>query len=166
MDKRLTTREQALAMNGIRIAYIVGCALLTSCLTPPPTAPSGFASTAADYEAQLQKTKDYWTIKEPSPEEKAITETKMVAYYSGLVRSIKALDDGSSAADVIAKAAVSDNIRQLREWKEAQVANVTRTNEYGARTAEQMLNELPSEGILNEATSLVLRHRRGNLPDM
>lgn len=161
----LTGRPPTRALLNLRCASILACVLLASCATPPPSTSSFAASATSDHQEQFQKIKEYWTIKDPTPEDKALEETKMLAYYTGLVRSIKSLDDSSTAADVVAKAAISENIKELREWKGAQLANVARTNEYGARKVDQALNQLPSEGLLNEATSLVLRNRAGNLPE-
>ena len=121
---------------------------------------------APNYQAELEKAREHWTTKEPTAEEKAITQQKLIAYYAGLTQSIKALDDGTSPADVVAKAAVSENAKKLREWKAAELANVARTNDYEAQQVAASLNTLPSPGLLNEATSLVLRNRKGALPDM
>jgi len=140
--------------------------LLASCAVrqQPPEQRSQWQ--APNYQAELEKARDSWTIKEPTAEEKAITQQKLIAYYAGLTQSIKALDDGTSPADVVAKAAVSENAKKLRTWKAAELANVARTNDYGAQQVAASLNTLPSPGLLNEATSLVLRNRKGALPDM
>ena len=79
------------------------------------------------------------------------------------MKSIKELDDGISPADSIAKAAVSENIDELRSWKRAQMAHLARPSEWTKQRVEQSIIGLPSKGLLDEATSIVLRHRKGTL---
>ena len=117
----------------------------------------------AEHKKSLQKIKDQYTPKDPTPQDLTLAKEKSLLYYRGLVASIKELDDGISPADAIAKAAVSENIKKLRSWKRAQMAHLARPSEWTAQQVERSIVRLPSKGLLDEATSIVLRHRKGTL---
>ena len=117
----------------------------------------------AEHKKSLQRIKDQYTPKDPTPQDLALSKEKSLVYYRGLVASIKELDDGISPADAIAKAAVSENIKELRSWKRAQMAHLARPSEWTTQRVEKSIISLPSKGLLDEATSIVLRHRKGTL---
>jgi hypothetical protein len=113
-----------------------------------------------EHQERLQRMRDEWTPKDPTPEDEALTEQRCTAYYRGLVASIRSLDDGVTSADVVARAAVNENIDLLRAWKRAQMANLARPSARAAESVESSINSLPSKGLLDDATSVVLRVRR------
>jgi hypothetical protein len=115
------------------------------------------------HQRALKNITNQYTPKDPTPQDLALTKERSVIYYRGLIKSIRELDDGISPADAIAKAAVSENIDELRSWKRAQMAHLARPSEWTRQRVEQGILSLPSKGLLDEATSIVLRHRKGSL---
>jgi hypothetical protein len=118
---------------------------------------------SAEYQNSLQRIKDQYTPKDPTPQDLALAKERSLIYYRGLLKSIRELDDGISPADAIASAAVSENIDELKSWKRAQMAHLARPSDWTARQVEESINSLPSKGLVDEATSIVLRHRKGTL---
>jgi hypothetical protein len=116
-----------------------------------------------NHQRALKNITDQYTPKDPTPQDLALTKERSIIYYRGLIKSIKELDDGISPADAIAKAAVSENIDELRSWKRAQMAHLARPSEWTRQRVKQGILSLPSKGLLDEATSIVLRHRKGAL---
>lgn len=112
------------------------------------------------HKAQLDAIKERYTIKEPTAEEAALTKTRSRAYYAGLISSIRQLDDGVSPASTVARAAISDNIDLMRSWKEAQLAPHAKVDRLAVETA---LTKLPPQSLVDEATAIVLRNRKGDL---
>lgn len=116
-----------------------------------------------EHQRTLKNITNQYTPKDPTQQDIALTKERSLIYYRGLVKSIKELDDGISPADAIAKAAVSENIDELRSWKRAQMAHLARPSEWTKQRVEQSIISLPSKGLLDEATSIVLRYRKGTL---
>jgi hypothetical protein len=114
-------------------------------------------------QESLQRMRDELTPKDPTPEDEVLTKQRSMAYYSGLITSIRSLDDGVTSADAVARAAVNENIDFMRDWKRAQMANLARPSARAAEMVESAINKLPSQGLLDEATSIVLRYRKNRL---
>ena len=116
-----------------------------------------------EYQRSLQNITDQYTPKDPTPQDLSLTKERSNIYCRGLIKSIRELDDGISPADAIAKAAVSENIDELRSWKRAQTAHLARPSTWTKQRVEQLILSLPRQANLDEATSVVLRHRKGTL---
>lgn len=117
-----------------------------------------------EQDERMQRLRDELTPENPTPEDKALTKQRSNAYYTGLIASIQALDDGVSSADAVARAAVNENIDLMRAWKRAQLANQARPSARAAEMVESAINKLPSQALLDEATFIVLRFRNnGNV---
>lgn len=110
-------------------------------------------------EAQKKQIHERYAVKDPTPEDVALTKERYVIYYNGLIRSIRMIDDGISPADSIARAAVNENLEHLRSWKRADTAHFARPSEETAQMVERALNDLPTRHFIDDATSLVLRIR-------
>lgn len=118
-----------------------------------------------EHKAQLERITAQYTPKDPTPEDVALANEKRNIYYAGLIRSIRAIDDSVTPADAVGRAAVSENIDELRAWKRAQMAHLARPSEWAAQEVAKSIAGLPSKGLLDEATSIVLRSRKGTLFD-
>lgn len=156
---------------GITTFVLAACVMLMGCATRVSEEQrkreyeERSAQQLASHKAELKRIEEQYTPKDPTPEDLALTKERSLKYYSGLVRSIKAIDDGVTPADSVARAAVSENIDLLRSWKRAQMAHLARLSEWTAQEVETAINGLPSKGLLDEATSIVLRKRAGTLLD-
>lgn len=95
-----------------------------------------------------------------TPEEKALSDQLSKEYYTGLVASIQSLDDGISPAESIARAAISQNIQLMKDWKRAQMANILREFPGSGLKIENAISELPSRGHIDEAMAAVLMLRK------
>jgi hypothetical protein len=93
-------------------------------------------------------------------EEKALAKRLSRAYYMGLIASIRSLDDGISPAESIARAAISQNIQRMRDWKRAQMADILREFPGSGLQIEQAIFELPSRIHIDEAMAAVLTLRK------
>ena len=116
-----------------------------------------------NHKSTLKNITNQYTPKDPTPQDLALADERSRLYYRGLIKSIRELDDGISPADAIASAAVSENIDELRSWKRAEMAHLARPSEWTRQRVEQGILSLPSKSLLDEATSIVLRHRKGSL---
>jgi hypothetical protein len=95
-----------------------------------------------------------------TPEEKALSDQLSKEYYTGLVASIQSLDDGISPAESIARAAISQNIQLMKDWKRAQMAGILREFPGSGLKIENAISELPSRGHIDEAMAAVLTLRK------
>ena len=116
-------------------------------------------------KVQLKQIKDQYIPKDSTAEDLALAKKLSGEYYSGLIKSISAIDDGISPADSVARAAVSENIDLMRSWKRAQMAHLARPSAWTAQEVEKAIVNLPSKGLIDEATSIVLRMRKSTLFD-
>ena len=156
--------------SAILILSIASVAVLPSCVSPQQQQQEARLQRERDekqrskeHQESLKRIRDQFTPKDPTPEDEALTKQRSNAYYTGLIASIRSLDDGVTPADAVARAAVSENISLMRAWKRAQMANLARPSAWAAEKIESAINSLPSKGLLDEATSIVLRHRNGTL---
>lgn len=115
---------------------------------------------AEEHQQRLRDIRESANVGEATPEETADAEAKAGVYYAGLIESVRLLDDNTSPANVIARAAVGDNIETLRIWKTAQLARFIRHSDLAAQKATEVLKAIPSDAHINEATSIVLRVRK------
>jgi hypothetical protein len=95
-----------------------------------------------------------------TPEEKALSDQLARAYYTGLVASIRSLDDGISPAESIGRAAISENIQLLRDCKRADRVDLVSELQASTLLYEQMLSDLPSRSFIDNATTFVLKVRK------
>jgi len=96
---------------------------------------------------------------ESTPADKADADQKAQIYYDGLIASVAKLDDGTSDAATVGKAAVSQNISKLREWKKAQLIHWWRNPAFRDKVESSLL-DLPNTAQWDEATSAVLEVRQ------
>lgn len=121
------------------------------------------AESAKRHLESLEAIKKRFEIPVPTKEEDNLRKKYWVLYYGGLIQSIKSLDDSVSPADTIGRAAVSDNFDALRKWKTAAVAHYLRQGALERSFFDKLINSLPTQAVLDDATSLVLRNRKGTL---
>jgi len=142
-------------------------AALVSCAGPGPTAEERSRRWQAGLDEYTRKSlqtlreiQEKYTAKELTAEEKADVKEKSQAYYEGMVRSIVSLDDKTTDAETIGRAAISANIDKLRAWKRAQMQNLSRISEVTRLQVESGVIGLPSPAQIDEASMMVLTLRK------
>jgi hypothetical protein len=84
-------------------------------------------------------------------------------YYDGVAASASSLDDGTSSADVIARAAIAENMTNLQEFRRTKVSHIYNQASPITRTKiDGMIYGPPSENDVAQATNIVLMHRKKN----
>lgn len=121
------------------------------------------AARSAEHKKQMKKIEDEYAPKVQTQADKEKADRECDLYYAGLVRSIKSLDDKVSRADSVGRAAISENLDQLKAWKRASMAHEARASEWANKTLEDSIAKLPGRNLLDEAASIVLRNRNGTL---
>ena len=119
---------------------------------------------AEEHQQTLRDIRESANIGERTPEEEENVREKMEIYVKALVESVRKLDDNTSPADVIARAAVSENIGALRAQRRAQFAHIARHSSLAAEKVREGMARIPTQSDINEATSVVLRVRKSSAP--
>ena len=96
----------------------------------------------------------------PSARQKELADDAFDAYIESLLLSIKAMDDGKTSAEVIARIAVMSNIDQLRKAMSIATANVSERSPLSAAVIMGELDKLPDQEDIDLATRFVLKHRK------
>lgn len=142
----------------IRALLLLFAALLTSCSTPK-------VETVTQPKPALTPTpslQELTTVNEQTAEEKAAAALAAREYFTALVATIKELDDFTTSADVIARAAVNKNRALLLKKSRAQLAHFKRSNWFVAQTTEEYLASLPKQVDFDNAVEAVLRLRKSS----
>ena len=134
------------------------CIALSGCVNPEKG--TTVQPTAKNFEITSRKP---FQPEGQTETEKESEDQKMLVYYGGLVESIRTLDDGSTSPDIIGRAAVTENAAALRSFKAASIAHLNRRFPDQAYRGERLINQLPQQANFDEATMLVLKHRKGTL---
>jgi hypothetical protein len=83
-------------------------------------------------------------------------------YLLALRKSIQSLDDNRSSADVIARAAVEENIELLRERDRKLMESISKYSPTAAIQVAEYLRKIPTEDHISVATYMVLKLRKVN----
>jgi len=125
----------------------------------PLPAPSPAPSTTSIATRPLNERHVYFSPRSPTPEEENAANAADDAYSSGLLKSIKQLDDGVSPAESIGRAAVYDNIELWRAWKRVALAHLIDGDKGDSFRLEKRLAN-PPQGAIDFATVCVLKMRK------
>ncbi len=95
-----------------------------------------------------------------SPEQKSAASIATKEYFDALRLTIAEIDDGTSPADVIARAAVARHVSLLRAATRAQVAHISQSSALANQWSEEIIATLPRQEEISGATYLVLQSRK------
>ena len=117
-------------------------------------------------QESLRNQKKWLTPSDPTDQQKRDAKSLSRIYYIGVADSVAELDDGVSPADVIARAAIGMNRGKLIAWKTKSTEHFrVVARRIGEDIDSDLRRSLPSRVHVNEATAMVLKHRkdRGHL---
>lgn len=129
----------------------LGAVVLGGCATPQPPPKTRIASlpTAPSVPIKVAAAPKE-EIGDPTPAQREARDAAFLKYHTYLMRTIADIDDQTSSADAVARAAVAMNISLLRQRLEALYAHIP-----GA-----VIPKLPRAEDIDNATALVLTNRR------
>jgi hypothetical protein len=116
----------------------------------------------AQYEKdlkQLRTLEEYNSPTKKTAEDDAEAHRLGKIYTDGVMQSIITLDDGTSDAVTVARAAISENREALILWKRALMIHWYRKPHFRAQIDSKLMRE-PTENQINEAVSMVLQIRK------
>ena len=153
----------------MKLAFLLCCLAFPSCASQvdqqllDEAQRNGAALRSRAHLEHLESIRKAGEIQPQTKEEAMDEKIKMVAYYDKLVKSIRDLDDGTSPANVIGRAAVAENVSALKTFKTASVAHLRRSAPAHSARVDEVIESLPRPSQIDDATTMVLRHRKGTL---
>ena len=131
---------------------VVFVALLSACSAPPWKREGG---------AVPARSSPPWDPAPPAavvqtPGQKRNADAATDKYFKGMIRTLTEIDDRKTSPEIVAKAALSANLRLLRERIRAEGAHIAAVSEPVAVALQQRLRRTPTAADVFDATYMVI----------
>lgn len=150
------------------ILLLAAAAALSSCATPAKPVVHALpaeeeAVTKPARPSSWKEIEEALDRAEPTAEEKALSSSIGREYFLALRATIEELDDSTSSAEIVARAAVNRHLPLLRKKFFAQVSHIARSSDFAEQQAQESALRIPSRSDIDVAVEMVLRLRKQRL---